>query len=315
MWTPRPEDLLVPLADRGYPDAYLVARLKGRGGRLLSFWKSPPEQGGPDRLRTSEGRFTWASLGRELRWVYAAMNRELRGVFWPFFFAWEAGPLFACLRLRTKEGTETQVRAVLDASLLSGPIKATLLSENTLPAIVDTLEGYLSPFLPGGSLRMALDRSGLAAVEETFADAFHVFASGSRVQGPLRGYFSYHVDMRNILTAHKSIRWKSDGAFTYLQGGTLSGRLFRKALNGGGIQAIRGMAADLAGGITGEETDLAVLLLRGLLKRLRRSALVGSDNAYILWYLQALKMEARNTETVTHAGDMKAITIEKELVW
>ena len=241
------------------------------------------------------------------------MNRDMRGLFWPFFFACETGTLFACLRLRTREGMETQIRELLDASLLSAPIKKTLLSEKALPAIVDTLEGHLSPFLSGGSLRKALNRRGLAAMEETFTDSFHRFASGGGAPGPLREYFSYHVDMRNILTAYKSLRWKDGAAFVYLQGGTLPRSWFLDAL-GGGIKAIRDMAADFAGGSAGEEADLAVLLLLGLLKRLHRASLTGSDNAYILWYLQALKMEARNTETAALAGDMKAISIEKELV-
>ena len=312
MWKPQPENLLVPLADRGYPDAFLVARLRGRSGRFLSLRKSPPEQGGSGRLPAT-GRFTRAALGRELRWVYAAMNRELRGLFWPFFFARETGILFACLRLRTREGMEMKMRELLDASLLSAPIKKALLAEDTLPAIVDSLEGYFSPFLSGGSLRKAFNRRGLASMEETFTDSFHRFASGRGVQGPLRGYFSYHVDMRNILTAYKSLRWKNGAAFTYLRGGTLPRGRFREAIEGG-ITAIRDMAADLAGGSASEETDLAVLLLQGLIKRLRRASLVGSDSAYILWHLQALKMAARNAETAALAGDMKTIAIEKELV-
>jgi hypothetical protein len=310
MWKPLSEDIFAPLPDRGYPVDFLISRLKGRSGRLLTSWKSQPEYGGP----AWRPGFTRSDLGRELRWIYASMNMELRGLFRPFFFLREMGTIFVCLRFRTREGMEKPVRDALEESLLSAPIKTALFSGDSLPVILDKIEEHISFFHSGAPLRQVLDRGGLAAVEETLLDSFHVFASGTNVHKLLREYFSWLVDMRNILTAFKFVRWRINKTFTCLKGGTIPERSFHKAVMDGRSGVIRDMAADFAGGAFGHDTDLAVLLLRGLIGKLKRSARTAPDNSYILWYLQTITMEARNAETIVLAGGMKEIAVEEELV-
>ncbi|GAB4388988.1 MAG: hypothetical protein Kow0025_11600 [Thermodesulfovibrionales bacterium] len=309
-------ELLEAVADKGYPLPYLAARLKARRETLVRDWEARASSGEVSLpVGHPLGDDPDAGLLRQHRWVYSQMNGRLRKAFWTYFFAHELATVHACVRYRARPGKEDRVKRALAESLLSRPMKKILMEAESLPVVLDDLEGALrDSFAPEG-LREAFREGGVRAVEERVADAFYPFALGAAGRGLLKPYFAYLIDARNILHAHKRMRWPEAGKFSFIKGGSISGEKMALALERLDSDALRRLALRAAGlDEAGAPADISVVLMRGLLKRFARGARTAFDEGFVLAYLVERHAEAVNARTVLRAAGFEPGQLAEELV-
>jgi len=211
-------ELLQRYENRGYPDEYLVARIRGRRSRFIQDWDGlvfspdpveylrPTEYG--ESVMEYSGEGAWMFLARELKWLHAQMNNRLKNIFDPFFMYIEVETLIMCFRYKYSKKDETEPGEILRYSLLSNKIKEGILMSEDLPELLEELEKKaLIPSCGAGSLKDLFLKDGLQGLEQGLNRAFLERVKNKVLHPELRAFFLYTIDSRNMNAVYKSLRW------------------------------------------------------------------------------------------------------------
>lgn len=300
----------------GYPADYLVARLGGRRGLIVRNWEATlmaekpllparyAEQGGG---RPEEA--VRKALKSEIRWVARQMDGGLREIFRRVFVYFELGTLFSCIRYRARSDSGKEVQDALESSLLSRALREALVeAASQAEAMRAAEEAFSSAF---GIHGKNAEGGEIIEAEQRLTDAF-LSDSAARARHPvIRGFFRTVVDMRNMVSVYKRLRWGIEAAPPVIEGGSTRRSRFR------GISTEPALLSAIRR-FTGLETDRPSEVENLFLKRLlayskeaaRNSGAVGS----VLDYMLRCHVEARNLGLIFAGGDLDREILRAEIV-
>jgi len=209
----------------GYPDAYLFVRLRGKRVRV-------------EQEESFSGSEPWGVLMDELRWVFATMRPGLRQKFAPCFLYFELRNLQMILR-SLAGGDRQQLERIGRQSLLRSDLLRELLACTGVAAALAILDRYLELFVSDG-LRLieSYEQSGARAAEARLTDGLLPRMMQLDLVAPVRDYLSGLIDLRNLLTAARYLRWEIDDP-PLLTGDSGIGMQLRLALKREGRAGLR----------------------------------------------------------------------------
>jgi hypothetical protein len=312
----------------GYPTEYLIARLRGRRAYLVKDWNNlltstgPLDSQLPARYRELIVKYSqegvWKHMLREFQWIYLQMNRGLRNTFYPFFIYSEIKTITLCLRYKAEKETGALVEDLLSFSLLSEKFKKVLKAGGEdLSSILAELERKFlySPDKLAGLNEIFL-KDGLKGVEERLTNDFIEKIMRSKLESVLKMFFTYLIDIKNIITLYKHMRWsvKTDPAF--IRGGSIGESNLRKIVQNGELSGIVRLMYQLTG-VKVHDLDAAVIentLYTSLTRHLRNVSRERADIGLILDYLWKIYIEALNLSVLFYGRGVERKDIRKELV-
>ncbi|WP_298035761.1 hypothetical protein [uncultured Desulfuromonas sp.] len=304
--------LLRSLENRGYPGDYLLARVRGRRGRLVADWRAAAAL--PSSPEGHPGD-AWGLFQRELCWLAAQMNRSLQKAFVPVFEYLELRTVILCLR--NKQGREDgTVRDLLRQSLLDRRVKRMLTESRDAHAAARALETLLlcyDPLFKG--LAAGYAQEGLRSFEERLSGGFLVLRAGQKLHPAVAAFFRYLVDIRNLLSLYKHLRWKLREAPPVLAGGKIQRGLLVQVWKGGDPSGL----GPLLERLTGSRPELTAsglegALLGGLSDLLRRQGRDPLQAGVLLDYLWRSYVQARNRSLLQRMGDSFEGDLAEELI-
>jgi hypothetical protein len=260
--------LLQSPRDKGYPDDFLIARIKGRGPGLRELrelsYSAGPEPGmgpGPDPVM-------------EHLWVYERMRPGLREAMSLFFVHAELWRVFICLRyaLRRKgvPGTAVFMRGSVLSDAFRDQVSSPLDCSEAARLLSDSM---LEPF-GAGSIEPALcgriSTEGLISLEREVYT--RVIRAGARsISEAMREYFRYMADRYNLLGLIKSMRLGLEQMPLLVEGGRFAADTLVRAFD----QRRGDVLTAMAGRLTGEKppgsaASVHLSFTRGLLRRMSR---------------------------------------------
>lgn len=306
--------LLEPL-QRNYPEEYLVSRIRGGRSRLIKDWNVPLYSTDlRGFLREFHYDFEDSSFLRPLlkryRWLYSEMNDRLRDLFWPYFLFYELKTLIICLRY-IKAGYREDAESLLKFSLLSIKIKDIVLALNDFDRVVRSLMEYLSGadirFLEGYEI---FHKKGLQEFERFIYNRSLQYLLTFNLQRPINTFITYQIDMRNVLSLYKSIKWEIITPPEFLSGGKLNLKELERILIQRDLNLFSSILRRLTG-LSGE--NIEDILLKGLSSRLRKLSYVDSIGL-ILHYLWSFYIELRNLGTILSATGIERPELKEEIL-
>ena len=318
--------LLSRQAYEGYPTEYLLARLRGRRADLGSD-RLPhrdtielTDAGASLSYRAAAGGMTeagaWDRMHAEFRWVYRQMNEGLRNTFAPLFLWFEVRTILICLRFR-RGGERGKAAGILATSLLAEEIQRVLAGEGEATAVIDALAVLLAaiaePYRDLGSIFR--DRGG-REYEQRLVTLYLEQMTDLPLHPVLREFFRSVVDMRNLVTFAKQMRWQLHESGAFIRGGEIPPERIVKALEEGttaGLVTLLGALPDM-GELPAAPGNPEQLLLGWLTKKVRR---IGRDPlgiGLVLDYLWKCFVEAHNLSLVLHCEDLDRETMRAELI-
>lgn len=320
-------ELLQRSGDRGYPEEYLVSRIRGRGSRLVSDWDGlvfSPDP--PAYLRSTEhrdnveegsGEGAWTSFARELKWLHNQMNNRLRNIFDPLFLYIEIETLIRSFRYKysKKEGAEPE--GILRYSLLSKRTRQVILKSNELPELLEELEKRGSLFSGSEkSMKDIFEEDGLPGLERGLRRAFLETVNDMRLHPAVRDFFAYTIDSRNMKTLIKCLRWGIRTEPYLISGGSVGLSRLRKVFRENSLPEFERIVFGLTG-LRVKESSPAVIenvLHKGMAKRLRKAVIKEGNTGIILNYLWGCYMEAHDLSIVLYGSGMDAELLREELI-
>lgn len=319
-------ELLQNPADRGYPEEYLLSRIRGRRSRLIRDWKHlvydaalfesslSRKPGGLMKGISPEG--TWENLLREYRWVYGQMNRQLREIFGPFFLYSELRTLFICLR-RLSDRKAGALDELLSRSLLSDAMKDVLLMSTDLKAAVAGVGRLFAPFYKTvAGLTEVLEAEGLRGVEQRVTERYLAETVRSGLHPIMKMFFSRLIDARNSISLYKYLRLELKTLPPVIPGGLISEARLLEIAKSGDLVEVGSLVRELTG-VSVERPDptlIELALYRGVSRWLKK---VGRDPfgvAPILDYLWRCSIEAMNLRVLFYGKDLERDAVIAELV-
>ena len=302
----------------GYPVEYVVARLKGRSVDLIKSW-------GPLLFAERPELPTWygaaiqdmpedavaMALKRELVWLYGQMDDGLRKTFMPVFVFFELKTMFSCIRYKAKKGTEDAIEKEFSSSLLSGKLKQGLLyADSQSVAFMSVLEAFSLALPEIERLYKTFSSTGQTKeAESTLTELFMETASRESGHPDLKWFFSFLVDMRNLLSAYKHLRWAATGVPKLISGGSIRTARIAAIADEGSLMDLIGKFA----GRTVHGGGLEGALLSRLHKLSGRRARVGTAVSAVLDYIIKRYIEARNLSLIFSSQDVDRETLKKEI--
>ena len=287
----------------GFPTEYLLARLQGRRAGLLATGrpasgKHPPQLPGASRGLPAGGELLespWERLWGEFRWAYGQMNERLRAIFAPFFLWYELRTVILCLRFRRGGERERSAR-LLTRSLLAEPIRRALTAESEPAVLLDALAEQLALLAePLRTLGMVFRAEGEAAVEQRLVTLYLERVAGPPFDPLIREFFRALIDLRNLLSLAKTLRWRLTAPPLFVPGGSIGSERLERARTGGGENGADLLARSLPG--MGRDSlsreDLESHLLGWLTRKVRTLGREPLGNGLVLDYLWRCSLEAR----------------------
>ena len=318
--------LLIQPAFEGYPDEYLLARLRGRRANLGGDRISPTdaagrtESGSPLRYRTAAGGTAdtdaWHAMHAEFRWVYRQMNEELRNTFAPLFLWFELRTIILCLRFlrgldRGKAG------GLLPGSLLAKRVQRVLTGEGEPAAAMDALAGLLAAVAePFRGLGTVFRERGGREFEQRLATLYLERMTGLPLHPVLGEFFRSVIDMRNLVTLAKQIRWQLHEPRAFIRGGDIPPERLGKAREENSSVALATLLGALPdmGEIPATQVNPEPLLLGWLTRKVRRLGRDPLGIGLVLDYLWQRFVEAHNLSLILHCGDLDHAAVSAELI-
>ncbi len=322
------ELLLQNPADPGYPDEYLLSRIRARRSGLIREWKrmvfdgslfepssALPKISGLMKTKTPDG--VWAGLMREYRWVYGQMNGRLRRIFAPFFLYSELRTLIICLR-RLADRKAGALDELLNRSLLSDEMKHAVFLSTDLETAVSGIEHMFAPWgkkAPG--LAGALEKGGLRGVEQRLVEWYLAETAASDLAPVLKQFFSRLIDARNVMSVYKYLRLEiKTTPSAMIPGGLVpEARLLELAKSGDLIQV--GSLIEELTGVAVERPDptaVELALYRGITRWLRKEGREPFGVAPILDYLWRCSIEAMNLSVLYYGRNLDREAVSAEMV-
>lgn len=125
-------NLLRDIDSPGFPNDYLIARIKARRAALTANWKTVRAHGlTPD---ASDERI-WEALLNEIEWLYRQMNRTLRECLASVFVLLELKTIVLCLRNK-EAGRVREIDTLLTHTLLTDSLRQALGDQPDVRSII-----------------------------------------------------------------------------------------------------------------------------------------------------------------------------------
>jgi hypothetical protein len=245
------------------------------------------------------------------------MSRTLRTVFYPFFLSQEIRTIIICLRLKQARDPGAGIAEALSDSLLADEIKKLFLAGDDLPSALDGLEHVLAVIgnAPHG-FRELSEAEGLSAVEVTIGDRLIQHCLQSAFNPVVRSVIESLIDMRNIITLWKHLRWSIASPLHLQEGGRLSRSLMAALERKGDRDSTALLIEDFTGQHLPDPPPQCIesILYAGLSRQLQRGCRRGDDTALVLSCLWESAMECRNLGMLHRVRDSEREAFRKELV-
>ena len=308
-------DLLREIRGDGYPADYLAARVRGRRAALLAADRAVRTAGG---AAAESDAAIWDALLAEFDWLRRQMNPPLRQVFAPVFVLFSIKTLVLCLRSKAAEQRDALDR-LLRHELLGEELRDALRRAPGTGEAVGIVAAAFAPALGGArGAEQAYSESGLKGFESRLTRDYLRHVTSTRLSPAIRRFFAAFVDLRNLMTLYKHLRWQIDDPAAFVPGGTLDAARLRAA-------SAKGDSAYLdaaVGRLTGEPVAMAAAgevalesrLLASLTRVLRKAGRDGDEVDLVLDYVWSTYVHARNRALRLHADGMDAAVLERELV-
>jgi len=308
-------ELLRDIATDGYPTDYLLARVRARRAVLAAEWSAIRARGLPAEVTDDA---IWEGFLRELGWLRGQMNRRLRTGVDPVFGLFELKTVVLCLRNKAVQ-RNAEIARLLAASQVSDALRGALLQEADVSTAIVPIAVALEPANEAASsLRRAYAEAGLKGVETRLTRNYLGQMNNARLHPPVREFFAAFVDLRNLMTLYKQLRWEVVDAEAFLPGGTIDlARLQRisAARDTAGLDLlVREIAGRAAPPIATAEGSLETILLGSLSRRIRSLSREEDAVGTVLDYAWRVYIHARNQSLLLHAAHRDSAEIDKELV-
>ncbi|NJD31104.1 MAG: V-type ATPase subunit [Gammaproteobacteria bacterium] len=307
--------LLREPAGDGFPTDYVLARVRGRRAVLSSEWRAAMARGHPGP--TSDAAI-WEGLLAELGWLRTQLNPKLRETLAPVFGLFELKTLVLALRgVIARRGAE--VLRLLAESQLAEPLRRAFLGEPDAPAAVAAVAHALGPVSGDQvSLQRAYAEAGLKGFETRLTRQYLETVAASRLHPAVRAFFEAFIDVRNLMTLYKHLRWQVTDTSAFLPGGTVEVSRIRRTSEGKDTTALDALVREIVGRaappLAMSESALESILLARLSARLRRLSTESEDVGLLLDYAWRVYVHARNRALLLHSQGVDAAVLEKELV-
>ncbi len=318
--------LLSRPAFEGYPDEYLLARLRGRRATMGSVLSSPADtahtvESGPSRRHlAASGGMTdadaWDTMRAEFRWVYHQMNEGLRNTFAPLFLWFEMRTIIICLRFRRGDERE-KAAALLPASLLAKQVQHALTGDGETAAVIDSLAPLLAAVAePFRGLGDFYRKRGGREHEQRLVTLYLERMTHLPLHPMLGEFFRSVIDMRNVVTLAKQLRWQLNEPQAFIRGGEIHPERLKKALEEGtvaGLATLLGALPDM-GALPAVPANPEPHLFNWLTNKVRRFGRDPLGVGLVLDYLWKCFVEAHNVSLVVHGEKLDQETVRKELI-
>ncbi len=270
--------LLIDSGYRNYPSYYLYSRLRGRIERGIDF------------IRSVNTETSKEYIDKEHQWVYLNMNKKLREQLWPFFFYREIRKISEWLRV----GELSHEFSRLELCLLSGNIKNIFLQTTDTTARLRRLEHILTGFSKGfKGIKEAFDKDGFRGFEEHIMNSFLSIMVVSYIYPVLRNLFRYLIDLRNVMSIYKHIRWGIDKMPPFISGGKIGLEDLRKAALSGDSSQVLQFTSNRLKTVVSKPTELETAFYIKVRNELRRDYLsTPLEPVVIIYYLWNLYLES-----------------------
>ena len=294
----------------GYPDEYLLARLKGRRANLGRERQSPAAAGG---MTDADA---WDPMRREFRWVYRQMNERLRQTFAPLFLWFELRTIILCLRFR-RGGERGKAASLLPASLLAKPVQQALTEDGEPAAVMDALSGLLAAVTEQyRSLGDFYRERGGREHEQRLVTLYLERMTALPLHPLLREFFRSLIDMRNLVTLAKQLRWQLHEPQAFIRGGEITPERLGKALEEGtaaGLATLLAAVPDM-GALPADPFNPEPQLFGWLTGKMRRLGREPLGVGLVLDYLWRCFVEAHNLSLLIHGEGLDHETLSAELI-
>jgi len=303
------------IAADGYPTDYLVARVRSRRAALLAAGR----RGRPPGLEdAASDEAIWDELLTEFDWLRRQMNPPLRSVFAPVFTLFGIKTLVLALRNKAAE-RHAAVGRLMQHELFADDLREALVSAPDVGSAVAAVVDAFTPALGDArGLAAAYADAGLKGLETRLTRDFLGSAASIRSPPAIERFFAAFIDLRNVMTLYKHLRWGFHDAAAFVPGGTLAtARLSTASASGESRRLddfVREIAGDAAPAMAAGEVALESRLLSHLTRMLRKHGREGDDVERILDYVWGLYVHARNQALRLHAGRIDAGSLERELI-
>jgi len=308
-------NLLCDIESPGFPNDYLVTRIKGRRAALIAKWKAVRKQGlAPG---TSDERI-WEALLNEFEWLYLQMNRTLRECFASVFVLLELKTIVLCLRNK-EAGRVTEIDTLLTHTLLADPLRQVLRDQPDVRSSISTLIETMSGALP--SLRevaTAYTDHGLRGFEDSLMRGYLEHTARTQLHPFIQQFLRAFVDLRNVMILYKQLRWGVEDAGAFIEGGTFEVSRLVQLLASKEPNSWQKLAKEATAlkvvPAAASEGALETVLLTSLTQRLRQIGCQKDGVGLILDYIWRIYVHARNLAVLYHAPDLGEATLERELI-
>ncbi len=298
---------------RNFPSEYFIARIRGKRQYLIKDWEDfiySPEPWVPLKASGYGEAPVWRTLSRRYRWLYSEMNEQLRDLFWPYFGWYEMRAFFISVRF-LRQGLRQRATSVMKEALLSEELKEILLSERDFGDCIKGIAGFFCRFHEGFLKGHELFLEGGLREFEAFMNErlleYLFFISKSDL---MKGFFSYLIDMRNIMNLYRSIKWGIPFR-DFVSGGIMDKRLFDKLRRESDLAVILDTIKRLSG-LSEENPEDA--FLKGLSLKLKKLSYGPDGTGLILYYLWSLYIECRNLSTILETKGLEKARLTEELL-
>jgi hypothetical protein len=308
-------ELLRDIAAGGYPTDYLRARIQGRRAALAAQWSAVRARGEPIGVTDD---VIWTGLLRELGWLRTQMSSRLRASLDPVVGLFELKTVVLCLRDKAaRRGAD--IERLLADSQVSDDLRRALLREADVREAIAAIDAALAPAEGGAlSLQRSYAEAGLKGFETRLTRQYLERVALARLRPGVRRFFAFFVDLRNLMTLYKQLRWGADDAEAYIAGGTIEIARMQQIgarKDAAGLDLlVRKLAGRTAPPVATAEGALESILLRSLTSEVRRIAGEGDEVSLVLDYAWRVYIHARSRSILLHAANLDPATIDKELV-
>jgi len=320
--------VLQETGERGYPTEYLLSRIRGRRSQFFRDWDTVDASTGtlghmPARYRDYIARYSyegiWKRYRKELKWLYFQMNGKVRRVFLPYLLYSELDILLVCLRYSAGQGSRAETEGLLSYSLLSEKIKNVLRSDAGLPLILGMLRKQ-SPFLRTAvpDISGGPGKNGLTEVEQWITVSLLDYIMDMELHPVMMYFMKLIIDVKNILSLHKYLRWDIPSAPALFKGGTISPELLHRTGQSGNLSGLEDLIRRYTGVSTsGRHTSPGIegMLYRHVTARVKKLEHQGGEAGLILGYVWRFYREARNFSILTYGQNVDRHALKQELVY
>jgi hypothetical protein len=300
----------------GYTADYLVARLGGRRSLMFQNWEAllmAAKPALPARYAAHGGGRPEDAIARalksELWWVARQMDRTLREFFSPVFIYLELGTLFSCIRYKARRGTEEAMETALALSLLSSGLKTAIVEAASQTEAMAAVE---EAFLTLSERYRGIFRAERPTdAEQRLTDTFLKDSAARATQPVIRGFFRTVIDMRNMVSAYKRLRWGIETAPPIIEGGNIGTSMLKSITSEAALLAalrrFTGLPAMRA-------SDAEGLFLKRLLAYSKEASRGAGSVGAVLNYLMGCHSEARNLSLILTGRILDRDLLRGELV-